>query len=267
MSQVPLSEARDPREVVGACLQTTEDLLLRNDAAGVTGRVLGSVGIRLHCPAYAERLDAMKREAPPDIDLIIPASDRRPFRAVVEELGWEENRDLLVAMEGRRYQYMVPEEGLHIDVFVDVLEFCHLIDLRERLRLDTPTIPLSDLVLEKLQIVEINEKDLKDLAILFLEHDVGADGREVIDLEYVAGLLARDWGFCYTVGRNVERLRSFILGAPALSGEEREVIGRRLAEFVTRVDAEPKSRRWRLRAKVGTRMQWYRDVSEMEATF
>jgi tetrahydromethanopterin S-methyltransferase subunit F len=264
---VPLSEPRDPREVVDACLRTTHDLLGRAEEAGVTLRVVGSIGVRLHCPEFVDRLDAMDREAPPDIDLIIPTSDRRAFRAMLVGLGYPENRDVLVAMEGHRYRYTVPDEALHIDAFVDVLEFCHPIDLRERLHLDAPTIPLTDLVLEKLQIVEINQRDLKDLTVMFLEHDVGTAGREVIDLDYVAGLLARDWGFCYTVGRNVERLRGFVVGTPGLSDEERGLIARRLDALVDRVEAEPKSRRWRFRARVGTRVQWYRDVSELEATF
>jgi hypothetical protein len=121
--------------------------------------------------------------------------------------------------------------------------------------------------LEKLQIVQINERDLKDLAVLFLEHEVGTDTPDTIDADRIARLLARDWGFHHTVTRNLTRLRAFIEGQHALQEEDRVTIRRRISNLEGRIDAAPKTLRWRLRARVGPRIQWYRDVSEMEATF
>ena len=67
-----------------------------------------------------------------------------------------------MASEGSRHIYLHPETNLNIDVFSDELFFCHRIPFLGRLTLDSPTICTTDLLLEKMQIVEINLKDFKD---------------------------------------------------------------------------------------------------------
>lgn len=52
-------------------------------------------------------------------------------------------------------------------------------------------LTVEDLLLEKLQIHDITEKDFKDVIILFMEHDFGSeDNREEIDTSYVARVFA-----------------------------------------------------------------------------
>jgi hypothetical protein len=43
----------------------------------------------------------------------------------------------------------------------------HVVKFQNRLHVDSPTIPLAELALEKLQIVHLNEKDVKDMLMLF----------------------------------------------------------------------------------------------------
>jgi len=230
-----------------------------------TLRLLGSVGCRLHCGGHEAVFDALEREDPPDLDFVAPRRSRASIRKVFADLGFDEDRDMTVAMEGRRYKYQRSADGLTADLFIDRLEFCHPIDVSGRFDLDEPTLSLADLVLSKLQIVEINRKDLTDLTVLLLAHDLG-DGREKVDAAYIAGLAAADWGLCYTMGRTLERLHAYVETA-SLDARTKTTVRGRADALRAAVDSRPKSLRWKLRAKVGPRMQWYQDVSEPEPTF
>jgi hypothetical protein len=117
--------------------------------------------------------------------------------------------------------------------------------------------------LEKLQIVEINEKDLKDLVVLLLEHPVGEHGEDgSFDSDYFVGLLAKDWGFYYTVSLNFDRIRRYMQTISELSEEQRSLIAGRIDELWGLVETAPKSVKWKLRARVGTSRRWYQEVGE-----
>jgi hypothetical protein len=239
------------------------------DEAGARGhllRLVGSTGIRLHCPPAAAALDRLGRPAK-DIDVVCRHEDRKGLRRLLEERGWEVDRDLLVAMEGRRFSFRHPASGLELDVFVDRLEFCHTIELRDRLTARQLTLPVEDLLLQKLQIVRQTVTDRMDAAALLATHPVapgpapGADAGEAIDAGYVAGLLARDWGFHHTATANLAAL-----GEPA-AGNGAATVAERATALLAVIEAAPKSVRWRARARVGERMQWWQDVDDREAVY
>jgi len=238
-------------------------LVAEAGARGQVLRLVGSTGIRLHCPPAAAALDRLGRPAK-DIDLVCRHEDRKGLRRLLEERGWRVDRDLLVAMEGRRYAFHHPERGLELDVFVDRLEFCHTIELRDRLAARELTVPVEDLLLQKLQIVHQTVTDRMDVAALLATHPVEAGGPagEAIDPAYVAGLLARDWGFHHTATANLAALRD----DPAGNGSAGTVRGR-VDALLGAIEAAPKSVRWRARARVGERMQWWQDVDEREAVY
>jgi hypothetical protein len=233
-------------------------------------RVLGSTGIRLHCAASA---DAMRREERPakDIDVLTRSSDRGAVRRLLEARGYEVDRDLLVAMEGMRYAFRHPLRRIDIDVFVDRLEFCHTIEVGERLADHVTTIPLEDLLLQKLQIVEITPGDVADAAALLATHGIAEDdaGREEVDSTYVADLLARDWGFHHTATRNLDRIAAAVRGdeVPGLDRESRQVVADRVAALQDAIERRPKALAWKMRARVGERMQWWDDVHERRDTY
>lgn len=247
-------------------LDTTDMLIGEAEKHGIKLRLLGSIAFRLHCPENVGHLDAMNRELT-DIDFAASGKDRRRIREFFVERGWQEDKDILVAMEGARYSFYQPDNGLDVDVFFDRLDFCHPIELAHRLHLDSPTICLGDLVLEKLQIVEINEKDIKDLIVCFLEHDVGPDDREQIDDEYIAKRLSGDWGFWYTATSNLAKLESFLPKYESLPDSQRQLVTNRIAALLERIEKEPKSLKWKTRARVGTKMRWYNEVSTKAKTF
>jgi hypothetical protein len=251
------------------------------DAAGARGQVLrlvGSTGIRLHCPPAAAALDRLGRPAK-DIDVVCRHEDRKGLRRLLEERGWEVDRDLLVAMEGRRFAFRHPGSGLELDVFVDRLEFCHTIELRDRLDARETTVPVEDLLLQKLQIVRQTVTDKMDARALLATHPVAAGPRdgggsgglrpsppvdkgEAIDAGYVAGLLARDWGFHHTATANLAELRDGTTGNGGAA-----TVAERAGALLAAIEAAPKSVRWRARARVGERMQWWQDVDDREAVY
>lgn len=242
------------------------DLVERARARGIELRILGSLAYRLHCPRHLELFEEMRRDLT-DIDLTARGEQRRQVREFLAELGYVIDQDMMVTSEGKRYAFKDPASETTIDVFFDELFFCHAIPLRDRLDLDYPTITPTDLLLEKLQIVELNPKDIKDSLVLLLEHPLDSDAKQAIDARYIARLLAADWGFYYTATRSLEKLRRHLAEYRSLGDEQVETIRRRVQELEQTIEEEPKSTRWKLRARIGPRARWYQDVAEKSKTY
>jgi hypothetical protein len=238
------------------------------EAQGIKLRILGSLAYRIHCPANIELFAKMER-ALTDIDF---AAEKRQTKQIKEFLtvsGYVEDQRMTVSTEGSRYYFEHPETQLGVDVFMNELYFCHRIPFDGRLDLDRPTISTADLLLEKMQIVELNLKDITDTMILLLEHPIGtaSDGAEVIDGAYIADLLHDDWGFYYTVTTNLDKVGRFVPENAAIDAAQAEVIRARLEDVRGLIEAAPKARRWRIRAKVGSKKQWYQDVAPKGSGF
>ena len=143
-----------------------------------------------------------------------------------------------------------------LDVFVDTFEMCHTIPITGRIALDEPTIPLAELLLTKLQVVELTHKDLLDIVTLLHGHEIGTQDGEVINGDFIAGLTADDWGLWRTTRMNVERIREQI-GSLSLEPEASDRVIERTNALWDRIEREPKSRKWRMRDRVGDRKRWY----------
>jgi hypothetical protein len=232
---------------------------------GLTLRILGSLAYRLHCPANIGLFEEMKRDLT-DIDFATSSDQRRDVRDYLGGLGYVIDKDVLVTTEGKRYAFTDPKNGLNIDVFFDELYFCHPIPLKNRLSLDYPTITPTDLLLEKMQIVEINPKDIKDSLVLLLEHPIASNTTDAIDAGYIARLLAADWGFYHTFTTNLQRLDREMMKA-GFTPEATATVQGRIAELMQAIEQAPKGTAWKLRARVGTRMKWYQEVAEKGQTF
>jgi hypothetical protein len=171
-----------------------------------------------------------------------------------------------------RIIYAHPDVGYKVDVFLDRLSFSHEVNFGSnpkngRLELDFPSISLADLMLEKLQIHEINEKDVKDIIILLHEHSIRAgQDRESIDGKYVASALANDWGFWYDATTNLNKvgeLAADYAEKGLISNEILADVQSKITELRHFIEAEPKSKNWIQRQKIGIEKQWWRDVEEI----
>jgi hypothetical protein len=228
-----------------------------------TIRVIGSIAFRKRCPDY-KHIEYENGRYLTDIDLITYSSDIGGVQDMFEEMGWEENMNILRLFGDKRRIFYHPELPLHSDVFLNKLRFCHEIDFRGRLELDSPTIPLVDLLLEKLQIVEINRKDLVDIMVLLSQYPVGQapDSRSCIDGSRVAAICSRDWGWWRTATINLDKAAGF--AEDYLPREGAALVRRRLQDLVSMIASRPKTVLWKLRSIVGERVRWYREVEEVE---
>jgi hypothetical protein len=233
---------------------------------GIEFRILGSLAYRLHCPARLDLFEGMQRDLT-DVDLAARGDQRKEVRRFLEGLGYVIDQDMLVTTEGKRYCFTAPSSEMTVDVFFDELFFCHPIPLRDRLALDYPTITPTDLLLEKMQIVELNPKDIKDSLVLLLEHPLGSGDSEAIDGAYIARTLAGDWGFYYTVTRNLEKLHHHLADYGVLDTSEKTLVSERISELEKAIEEEPKTSKWKLRARIGPRVKWYQEVAEKSETY
>ena len=165
--------------------------------------------------------------------------------------------------EGDRSIFHQIKGSLYVDVFYDKLDFSHVISWADRLDVDKPTIPLAELLLEKMQIFEINEKDVIDTIMVLLEHPLGDNDDEVINIALISELLSKDWGLWRTTTMNLDKVKQMAGQYSQLSAEEQSHVVDQVESSLERIEAEPKSRGWKLRSRVGDRVKWYKDVDEV----
>jgi hypothetical protein len=234
---------------------------------GLTLRIIGALAIRHHTMEFSQLhsdLSRLGKQEFTDIDFISYGKFANPLEKFFTSIGYSPNRGakLMGVVWASRHIYDAPQ-GFHVDLFFDKLEMSHLLDFTERLEKDSPTIPLPDLLLEKMQIFKINEKDIKDCIVLIRAHDIGSSDREVIDANYIAALLSKDWGLYYTVTTNLTKIKELMPAYDSLTVDDRRDVSNKIDSILRRVEEEPKTRNWKLRSKIGTKKKWYTDVDAL----
>ncbi len=223
-------------------------------------KLLGGAGIHLHSPSSHH--PPLRRKYG-DLDYVISSKDRKAALAFFPSVGYEANERFNLMQGDRRLYFFDGTNGKQVDVFIDVIRMSHVIDLRGRLNHNGPCASPSDLLLSKLQIYEVNRKDLVDLCALLLDHPIASGDDEAIDAAYVARLAADDWGLYRTLQINLEKLRHTV----AELDVDRDLVTSRLDELWTVVEAQPKPLKWRMRAQVGDRMRWYELPEEVRSPY
>jgi hypothetical protein len=242
-----------------------ERLLKAADAGGVTLRVLGAVAFARRCPRHAHLQETLGR-AYTDIDFAGYGRQVAGIRSVLGKEGYAEDEMTYVESEGSRMVLTHPRTGLHLDVFLDQLSFCHTVRWDARMQAERDTIPLAEMLLQKMQIVQINEKDIIDTIMLLLEHPLGDTDGDVINIGLVADLCAKDWGWWRTLTMNLGKVQQMAQAYPQLTDDDKRRVAEQVDAALARIEAENKSLAWRLRARVGDRKKWYRDVGELAPT-
>ena len=216
-------------------------------------RLFGGVSFYFRCPSAKHR--SLQRNYV-DIDFMGLAKQSKEIKRLFEELGYRP-RDVFNAMQGgRRLIFNDMAHNRRVDVFLDVFEMCHKFDFRGRLKVDELTIPLADMLATKLQIVEINEKDLKDVISLLVDYDVGKGDDGMINGAYLGGLCGDDWGINRTFSLNLEKVLA-TLAERDLDDVQKELVRTRVEHLRKMIDESPKSLRWKMRARVGDKVKWY----------
>jgi hypothetical protein len=230
--------------------------------ADVTLRLLGALAFRRRCPRYGRLQDQLGRKYT-DIDFAGYGREVSGVRRVLVAHGYAEDSGLYVESEGSRMVFEHPDTHLHLDVFLDKLQFSHTISWKGRLEVDEITIPMAELVLEKMQILEINEKDLIDTIMLLLEHPLGDTDDDTINVGLMARLCAADWGLWRTTTMNLAKTAQMAQTYDQLEANEKGRVSEQVDAILRRMEAEPKGRKWRWRSRIGDRKKWYRDVGEL----
>lgn len=228
-------------------------------------RLMGACAVMITTPTYRQLYKNLDRQLS-DLDFAAFSKEARKIEPILKDFGYIQDRRIIAFHEAQRNFYFNEEKHMKLDIFFDRLAMCHTIEFKDRLHLTFPTIPPSDILLEKMQIVQIAEKDLKDTTVLFLAHQLSENDDKQINVKYLAKLLANEWGFWYTVMTNLDKVKGYAAGLSQLSDAEKQTVSRKIDDLKQRLDSEPKSFKWKMRARVGPSVKWYNDVEDLIRT-
>lgn len=246
-------------EILEDIVSEGERLLGIAEQEGVPLRLLGGVAVRLKATDVPA---ALTREYK-DIDFAVTKKGGGAADKLLRNAGYEPHVAFNAMHARERGLYYDEANGRQVDLFIDAFRMCHEIPLGKRLEVETQTVPLAELMLTKLQIIEVNEKDIRDTVLLFHGHPIADHDNGAVNGAQIAALCADDWGLWRTITANLERCRGHV-GDYDLPVGDRERIEARFDELLRRIEDEPKSRGWRRRAKVGDKKRWYELPEEVE---
>lgn len=222
-------------------------------------RLMGGLAVWLRSPSVRQGPYARDYA---DLDFAGDSAGRKAIKAFLESRGYVPEK-LFNALHGaQRLNYAAPDGRWTIDLIFDELTMSHRLNLRNRLTFDEPTLPLADLLLTKLQIWEINGKDLGDALCLLADHLIGELGTDTIEVGRITTVLANDWGFCHTVERNLGRVAEVWLEQPVPSA--RCDVRAQIEVIRTAIARAPKSFAWKSRARLGERVRWYQIPEQVQ---
>ena len=238
---------------------------------GIVLRLFGGLAVREHC----DLLYFCERDYS-DIDLMARKSQYKELPDLFALLGFSENVHVRLATRNRQLQFYRecdhPDADLHyfihpddhVDVFLDTFRMDHDLSLADRLEIEEYTISQTDVLLTKLQVASMNDKDERDVVSLLAGVPLGDDDvRGAINVARIASLCAGDWGLYRDVLAGIAHVRDGLGGVP-LDDERRGRVAVALDRLEQAVEAEPKSTAWKLRARVGTRVAWHNVIEEQD---
>lgn len=246
-------------------LKLAKQLVDQGAKQGVTLRIIGHLAVRDHVTKHLEMLEILQRIPTHDIDFMGYTKERDQADRMFKELGYKADPSVAFSQEYgvQRLIYHHENGQIMVEIFLDELRMAHTLDFRNRFELDNPTISLVDLLLSKLQIQDISGKDLKDIIVLLAEHETGSGERELIDIDYLLKLTRKNWGLYYTARKNLVMAKDFLAQQDEIDAAIKDDVNAKLDAYINSMDVEPKTARWKLRAKIGTRVKWYEDVGDV----
>lgn len=257
---IPMEEYPKPEAYLEEARHLTEEA----QKQGMLLRVMGPIALYFYFPEYVElyrRMERLGERVFTDIDYASYGKFRNKMVPFFEQQGYSLEKRAAMISGGTRLIFFGDRVPM-IDVFYDRLDYNHPIEYQGRLEIHPYCVSLTDLLLQKLQIVQINDKDLKDAMLLLLAARVGAADDGMINARYVAKLMSVDWGFYYTSTTNLGRIRTAVEGVAALDDAQRGRICEQADLLSKYIEEAPKSWGWKNRAKVGNKKIWYKEVSD-----
>lgn len=246
-------------EILAGVVEEGERLLELAERANTELALLGGVAVRLRAAEVPPSLDREYK----DLDFAVSRGRGSDAERLLRSCGYEP-QTMFNAMNGKeRMLFHDTEHGRQVDLFVGSFRMCHEISFAGRLAPGEPTVPLAELLLTKLQIVELNEKDVRDTVLLLHGHEIADTDGDAVNGARIAQLCAADWGLWRTITNNLSRCAEHVADYE-LPDADAPRIHARLQELLARIEEEPKTRGWRMRAKIGERKRWYELPEEVE---
>ena len=259
---IPLDEYPKPEDYLDEARSLSEGA----QKQGLILRVMGPIALHFYFPDQVDlyrRMERLGERVFTDIDYAAYGKNRNKLVPYFESRGYQLEKRAAMISGGTRMIFFAGRIPM-IDVFFDRLDYNHPIDYRGRLEMHPYCVTLADLMLQKLQIVQINDKDLKDAMLLLLAASLGETDKDAINAKYIAKLFSDDWGFYHTATTNLMHIKEAMAGVKALTEEQRGSIAIKADALLKVIEETPKSGKWKSRAKTGTSKPWYKEVADWE---
>ncbi|MDE1855214.1 MAG: hypothetical protein KGH57_02760 [Candidatus Micrarchaeota archaeon] len=245
--QKPVLEKRG--SIPADLFEATEQVLREAGGRGITVKLIGGIAFRYVCPSSREGSLARNNN---DMDLVVKRKDVGKLRKLMDSLGYEYPPRANV-LHPDQILYEDNRNRRQVDIFVDGFQMCHRFDFRKGLEEMGPTLPITELIMTKLQIAEITRKDMQDLGAAFYDFRLSQD-KGSIRYDQIAGITSRNWGIWKDFTDNLERLKTQI---GEIAPEKADAVIKRANALLGDIEKHPKSVSWRIRAQIGTRLPWH----------
>ena len=223
---------------------------------GVTLRVMGGLAVQIHC--HGQHSSHLREHS--DIDFFGLSDQYNGITTTFRQLGYSPNEEFNLWNGRTRLQFLREKHQKNVDVFLDKFEMDHILNFRSRLWLDDLTIPITDLLLTKLQIERFEAKDARDVVVILEDHELGhSDVRDTINLDYIGNVCSRNWGLYKTVIDNIDRLRE-VIGQDALDITWSEGLAQKIYTIRETLATTRKEPSWIARSIIGDKVKWYNEV-------
>jgi len=231
-------------------LEAAMQIIDSAESKGVRLRLLGGLAFKSLCPSAA---DSRYYRENKDIDLMGRREDTKEIMKTMETLGYKP-RDVFNKLNmGQRLIYYDLGNRRRVDIFLDEFVMCHKFNFKESILAGTYTLPVTQLVMTKLQVVEKTDKEYLDLLAVFRDFPV-TSGPVGIRGDEISELCSRDWGMYTTFRKSLEATSA---RAQLLEQKERDRILPRIHELLRMMESQPKSLSWKMRARIGEKARWY----------
>lgn len=217
-------------------------------------RLVGGVGFYFRCASAAA--ESLRRRYV-DIDFVGLSKQSRSIEKLFANLGYSARERFNLMQGDKRLIFNDLEHQRRVDIFLDTFEMSHKFNLKKRLDIEKYTLSLADLLATKLQVFEVNDKDLRDMLCMFIDHPIGKeDGNEMVNGAYLASLCGDDWGVYKTFTQNLDKINK-IMTVSGVTAEQRSTAEERVSQLRKMIEDAPKSFKWKMRARVGESVRWY----------
>ena len=235
----------------GPPLARADEVLEAAAAEGISLRLTGGLGIAAVAPSAWR---APFRREYHDLDFVGLARQSKGLQRLLGRLGFVPNAHFNAIQGATRLMFASGDGGPMVEVFLDAVRMSHTIELRRRLELVPRTLAPADLLLAKMQVVELTRKDATDVLALLTDVSLGESDDGVLNVAYLSRLASDNWGLFRTIELNVTRIEQVAsdLGLEAVP----------LRQLFEALQATPKTVRWKVRAKVGERVRCYEVLEE-----